>query len=299
MYEYYQEFKDKEFVAAHLDQLADIIDWHIKGTRFNIHLTQEGFLSAGEDKAQLTWMDARVGEYVVTPRHGCPVEIQALWYNAVKIYQFFAAEVNRTDDNGTADACEQLYSQMEKNFPIHFINDDGYLNDVVLPDLKVDDSLRPNQIYVLSLPFSLLNKAQEKKVFATVKKQLFTPYGLRTLNSDHPDFKPLYGGDQWHRDTAYHQGTVWPFLLGDYFLAMKKLEGNSTAYRKHLKETVEVLKKHFYEADCIHGISEIFDGKTPCEGRGTTHQAWSIAALLMVLLPRNDFNKPKSTKHKS
>ncbi len=284
LYEYFVKFNDKVFIQQHFDKLTDIIKWHIKGTRYLIHLTDEGFIYAGEGKSQLTWMDARVGDYVVTPRHGCPVEIQALWYNALTIYQLLAGELNITSEKNLSADCAEIAQRLKTNFTRYFLNQAGYLNDVVIPNSSIDESIRPNQVYVLSLPFSLLEKGIEKQVFEVVKEQLFTPYGLRTLNEAHPDFKPRYGGDQWYRDTAYHQGTVWPFLLGDYFLAMIKIKGKTPKVKKEIEDTLEQLRTHFYEADCIHGISEIFDGKVPSAGRGTVHQAWSVGALLQVLL---------------
>ena len=287
LYEYYKKFDDPAFVEKHFEKLTDIIEWHMKGTRYHIHLTEEGFLYAGEGNSQLTWMDARVGDYVVTPRHGCPVEIQALWYNALKIYQFLAEEIRANGETSQSFTCKVLCRQLEKNFPKYFLNEAGYLNDIVIPGAATDESLRPNQVYVLSLPFSLLSKEEERSVMAILREQLYTPYGLRTLPANHPDFKPMYGGDQWHRDTAYHQGTVWPFLLGDYLLAMRKIEGDTPGVRKRIAASLQVLEQHFYEQDCIHGISEIFDGEAPGPGRGTAHQAWSVGALLQALLPGN------------
>ena len=284
LYEYYQKFGDKKFVKDNFSALTEIIEWHIKGTRFNIKANEEGLLSAGEGIAQLTWMDARVGDYVVTPRHGFPVEIQALWFNALKIYTFFSKELKLETGDKLLDTSVSICKKLETNFKKYFVNDAGYLNDVIVPGKSADHALRPNQIYVISLPFSLVSKKQERKIFEVVQKELYTPLGLRTLNKTHPDFKSIYKGDQWHRDTAYHQGTVWPFLLGDYFLAQLKVYNNSKKVRKEVLAALEPLKKHFYENDCIHGISEIFDGLSPNEGRGTIQQAWSISGLLLTYL---------------
>jgi len=154
-------------------------------------------------------MDARVGDHVVTPRHGCPVEIQALWYNALQIYSFFSKELSLPLAEDLEKSIPSIISKIKTNFSFRFLNDKGYLNDVVNGE-EVDDDLRPNQIYVLSLPFSLLQPAVEKRIFKRVQEELYTPFGLRTLERSHPDFKPIYKGDQWNRDTAYHQGTVWP-----------------------------------------------------------------------------------------
>lgn len=277
LYEYHQKFRDLEFVATRLEALTGILDHHLAGARYNIRVTPEGFLSGGEGLAQLTWMDARVGDHVVTPRHGCPVEIQALWYNALRIYQYFAGTLNKPYGKyqAVADALQQ-------NFKKYFQRPGGSLNDVVTPD-GADASIRPNQIYVVSLPFSLLDKTDEKKVVENVREHLLTAYGLRTLSPEHPDFKPEYGGTPWQRDTAYHQGTVWPFLLGEYITAWLKVHDWSEQSRQEALQLLEPLKKHFYQQGCIFGIAEIFDGQTPLSGKGTIHQAWSVGALIKTL----------------
>jgi len=179
---------------------------------------------------------------------------------------------------------KQVSKKLKKNFANYFYNEQGYLNDVIIPGKMVDDDLRPNQVYAVSLPFSMLTKAQEKSIITVLQAHLFTPYGLRTLNKEHPDFKPIYAGDQWQRDTAYHQGTVWPFLLGDYYMAFLKTHKYSNKSKQEVKTAIEGLKVHFYEADCIHGISEIFDGLVSQKGRGTIQQAWSISGLLKVMI---------------
>lgn len=284
LFEFYEKFQDKTFIKANFDKLTSIIQWHLKGTRYNIHITEEGFLYAGEGNVQLTWMDARVGDYVVTPRRGCPVEIQALWFNALKIYLYFTEELDISSNMDLFNTCNDLSEKLAQNFRLHFLNQEGYLNDVVNPGTSVDHSIRPNQIYALSLPFSLLKKREAQSVFQVVKEELFTPLGLRTLNTDHPNFKPVYKGDQWQRDTAYHQGTVWPFLLGDYFQAQLKVSDNREKVIGEIEKSLEALQQHFYEQDCIHGISEIFDGLKPNDGRGTIQQAWSIGALLKIMI---------------
>lgn len=281
LYEYYRKFHDSEFIAASFDQLTNILEHHIKGTRYGIKATPEGFLSGGEGLSQLTWMDARIGDYVVTPRHGCPVEIQALWFNALRIYQFFAGKLNKPYAQYAA-----LAKKLGQNFPKFFVRKGGGLNDVIIRDGEkwvTDSSIRPNQIYAASLPFSMLSAEQEKAVVREVEKHLLTDYGLRTLSPEHADFHPVYAGDQWHRDSAYHQGTVWPFLLGEYIAAYQKVNDWSEAALKHTEKMLEPLKKHFYQQDCILGISEIFDGKMPRQGKGAVHQAWSVGALIKVL----------------
>lgn len=191
LYDYFQKFGDKAFVEENFDHLTDIIRWHLKGTRYHIHVTDEGFLYGGEGIAQLTWMDARVGDFVVTPRHGCPVEIQALWYNALKIYGFMAKEVGISGKEDLSDTCQHTAERLTKNFKAHFWNKAGYLNDVVTPGFPADESLRPNQIYIVSLPFSLLEKNEEAQVFEMVKKHLYTPAGCALLARSIPISNPL------------------------------------------------------------------------------------------------------------
>ncbi|MFN0215239.1 MAG: amylo-alpha-1,6-glucosidase [Saprospiraceae bacterium] len=282
LYEYYQKFQDLEFVAEHLDTLTEILEQHLVGTRYNIRVTPEGFLAGGEGLAQLTWMDARVGDFVVTPRHGCPVEIQALWFNALRIYQYFAGTLNRPYSKYQA-----IGDILLGNFKKYFVRSNGALSDVIMPNdsgYTADNALRPNQIYVVSLPFPLLDRHEEKKVVETVQAHLLTDFGLRTLTPEHPDYKPAYGGSPWERDTAYHQGTVWPFLLSEYAAAFLKVNEWSEKSQKEVQALLEPLKHHFYQEDCILGISEIFDGKTPRSGKGTVQQAWSVGAVLKIML---------------
>jgi predicted glycogen debranching enzyme len=281
MYEYYEKFGDKEFIKKSFDKLTEIIQFHKSGTRYDIHETPEGFLYGGQGIAQLTWMDARVGDYVVTPRHGCPVEIQALWYNALKIYSHFAEALKKSDV--IFDSVADSIQRFETNFSKEFFNENGYLNDVVLPNRSADASLRCNQIYAVSLPFSPLDKTQQQQVLNTVTDKLLTPYGLRTLSQDHPDFRATFGGDVWQRDSAYHQGTVWPFLMSEYTEAYLKVHGKNAKTKDYIHQLIQPLKHHFYQENCIMGVSEIFDGDTPKLGKGTIQQAWSVSALIRIL----------------
>ncbi|MEM6376662.1 MAG: amylo-alpha-1,6-glucosidase, partial [Bacteroidota bacterium] len=199
-----------------------------------------------------------------------------------KIYAFLAKELKKDSKTCLITESQAWAKRIEQNFPVYFLNDAAYLNDVVVQGEAPDDTFRPNQIYVLSLPFSLLKKKEEKQIFEAIQQHLFTPYGLRTLKEDHEAFKPIYQGDQWNRDTAYHQGTIWPFLLGAYYTAQLKLYRNTKKLRAEILENIQVLENHFYNSDGIHCISEIFDGSDPSDGRGTIQQAWSISALLQV-----------------
>jgi len=278
VYDYYLKFNDHKFVTEHIDKLEQIIQKHIEGTRYNIKLTEEGFIYGGEDGYQLTWMDARVDGYVVTPRVGCPVEITALWYNALKIHQFLSDAIKHDSPIKTAS----LIKKVEKNFKKYYLNEEGYLNDVVNPNSPPDTSFRCNQLYAISLPFTLLNNTQSKKIVKLVTEKLFTDYGIRSLEVDDSSFRDIYEGDQWSRDTAYHQGTVWGFVMGEYIEAFLKVNNYKDSAKKKVKNMLEPLQEHFYKEDCIHGVSEIFDGLEPKTGRGCINQAWSVSALIKI-----------------
>ncbi len=279
LHDYYEKFKDKTFIRSVFDQLTEIIVCHIKGTRYNIHITKEGLLYGGHEGTQLTWMDAKVGNYVVTPRIGCPVEINALWFNALNIYIAFGKLLGKN-----VDVYVNRANDFKHVFRHWFINENGYLNDVVNPGRESDDRIRPNQLYAISLPYSPLTLAEGKRLLQVITEHLYTDYGLRSLSPKDPDFKPIFSGDQWHRDNAYHQGTVWSFLWGEYALAYMKMHKGSKASRKWVKDHVSRLKHHFYQAEGLYCISENFDGKEPLKGKGCIQQAWSIGMTLLALL---------------
>ena len=279
-YDYQKKFEDIAFVKDHIEILKNILDQHIAGARYNIHITEEGFIYGGECKVQLTWMDAIVGGKVITPRVGCPVEVNALWYNALKIYENFCEILNVDIEAGYLE----LIGKFESNFTKFFINPQGTLFDVIIPGISQDNALRPNQIYCLSLPFGVLDNDQQRCIFEAVENKLYTPYGLRTLDPDSPEYKPNYEGNQWSRDHAYHQGTVWPFLLHEYFQAYFKIYGTSTENKKKVMLELEPLRKHFYQDNGIHCISEIFNGSEPQEGKGCIQQAWSVAAIIKLYI---------------
>ncbi len=277
IYKYYEYTKDKAFVQSILPVLKDIIDWHYKGTRYTIHVdSADELLYGGQDGVQLTWMDAKVGDWVVTPRKGKPVEINALWYNALSIMEFLLTE---NGNKAEASKYKMKARVVSNSFNEKFWNEEGgYLYDCLDGDFK-DASLRPNQIYAISLPFPLLTKEKATKVFQVVKDNLFTPKGLRSLNASHPDYKPVYGGDPWHRDGAYHQGTVWSFQLGAYIDALMEVKG-----AKGKSEATSILKEffnHLNEAG-VSSVSEIFDAEPPHTSRGCMAQAWGVAEVLRV-----------------
>ena len=278
VYEYYTKFQDIDFVKEHLNALKEILDWHINGTRYDIHVTPEGFLYGGQEGVQLTWMDAIVNGKVITPRIGCPIEINALWYNALKIYGEFCLVLNIELQQKYTD----ISSRFKYNFEAFFMNSEGTLHDVIIPNGLTDASFRSNQIYCLSLPFTLLNLDQQKHIFEAIKSKLYTPYGLRTLEKDDPEFKAFYQGNQWDRDHAYHQGTVWPYIIFEYYEVFFKLYGDSDENKRKVIKELLPLKNHFYKEQGLHCISEVFDGENPLEGKGTIQQAWSVAALIKL-----------------
>ena len=279
VYEYFQKFNDIEFLQYVYPKFEDILKHHIAGTRYNIRVTEEGFLNGGSSHTQLTWMDAKIGDFAVTPRYGCPVEINALWYNALKIYNFVAETLGIQAEPSIVSIANKL----EKNFEEAYWNDEGYLNDIYFVSGNIDRKIRPNQLYAISLPFTLLNKEKQQIVLDNVKEHLLTPLGIRTLSPTDPEFKPYYGGNAWDRDTAYHQGTVWPFVLGEYMMALLKVNDFSEEAIQECKNIIDGFQDHFYQNSGIHCIAEILDGREPKDGKGTIQQAWSVTALIRVL----------------
>jgi predicted glycogen debranching enzyme len=268
---------DKAILKDLLDKLLDIIDHHIRGTRFGIRRDPaDGLLIQGDPRYALTWMDAKLGDWVVTPRRGKAVEINALWYNALRIAEKWLNEENQ---GGRAGDIAKLADQCRQSFNQRFWNEQtGHLNDLVDGENGQDDpSCRPNQLFSISLTHPVLSEQHWQPVFENVKNRLLTPVGLRTLSQDHPDYKTDYHGDLRTRDAAYHQGTVWPWLAGPYLDAWLRI------YPDQCKEAGEflnqLLEKHLHEA-CIGSISEIFDAESPFTPRGCIAQAWSVAEIL-------------------
>lgn len=274
LHEYVERFHDTAFIRRIYPSLTSIIEWHIRGTRYDIHMLPDGLLFGGKGLVQLTWMDAKVGDVVVTPRHGCPVEINALWYNALMIYGDLGRKI---------EAGKNPYAGLAKRVKSAFVDafwNGTYLNDVVIPGEYADDAIRPNQLYALSLPYPLLEEKMANSMLATVTSRLLTPLGLRSLDPAHMDFVSSYGGDPWKRDHAYHQGTVWTFLLGEYWRACLRQKKYSRAAKKQIWTQIKPLLAHFYGNDGLHAVSEIFDGQRPATGRGCIQQAWSVGALI-------------------
>lgn len=255
--------------------LEGIIDWHVRGTRYGIKVDEaDGLLRAGEPGVQLTWMDAKVGEWpsawVVTPRIGKPVEINALWYNALIAMASFAERLRRP-----AAEYRRLASRARDGFARFLNSHTGGLYDVLDGPDGNDGSVRPNQIFAVSLPASALDEYTQRRVVELCGRELFTSYGLRSLSPAHPDYKGVYAGGVRERDGAYHQGPVWAWLLGHFALAEFRVLGDAAAAQRRL----EPLRDHLMDA-ALGSVSEIFDGDAPHAPRGAPSQAWSVACTL-------------------
>lgn len=262
----------KEQIFPHL---KEIISAYEKGTDFSIYMEDDGLIHAGSGLDQITWMDVRIGDWVATPRHGKPVEINALWYNALRIMESLCEKFDED-----ASAYRTRAEQVKESFNAKFWDSANQcLFDVVDGD-EPDDHIRPNQVYAVSLPFSLLPEEQEKAVVALVEKELFVGCGLRSLAPDHPDYHGIYCGALAKRDAAYHQGTAWGFLLGGFFSAYMKVNHHSSSAAANAVRMLEPVRKHLTDSGCIGSISEIFDGDTPHNPRGCYAQAWSVGEVL-------------------
>jgi glycogen debranching enzyme len=258
-----------------LAAMSSILDGYRRGTRFNIRLDEDGLLAAGQPGVQLTWMDAKVGDWVVTPRIGKPVEVQALWLNALAIASHYL------------EGWQGLFNHGLDSFRARFWNHERHcLYDVVDVDHRageVDGSLRPNQIFAVGgLPVQLLDDEQARLVVEAVEDRLLTPLGLRSLAPGEPGYAPRYEGGVWQRDGAYHQGTVWPWLVGPFVEAWVRVHGNTDAAKQEARERfLAPLLRHLEEAGLGH-ISEIADADPPHVPRGCPFQAWSVGEALRL-----------------
>lgn len=276
VYEYYRRTQDTVFVKSAYQIMAQIIDWYKEGTDFGIKMDEDGLIMAGRDYDQVTWMDVRVGDILPTPRHGKPVEINAYWYNALCIMEKFK-KFYPEDERDYA----RMAARVKESFEEKFWNErKGCLKDV-LSGTKADNQIRCNQIWAVSLPFSVLSPERERQVVDTVFQKLYTPYGLRTLAPEDEEFKPFYGGEQLKRDLAYHQGTVWVFPLGGYYLAYLKVHGYSKEAREYVGRQLEAITGALREG-CIGQLPEIYDGLNPVSSKGCFAQAWSVGEVLRV-----------------
>jgi predicted glycogen debranching enzyme len=251
--------------------LQEIIEWHQRGTRYNIHVDPaDGLLYAGELGMQLTWMDAKVGGWVVTPRIGKPVEINALWYNTLCSMADLARRLNEP-----ADHYEALAEQTRAGFGRFWNQEMSYCYDVIGGPDGDDPALRPNQLLAVSLPHSPLSPEQQRAVVDACARHLLTSHGLRSLSPDDPAYVGHYGGDQRRRDAAYHQGTVWGWLIGPFVRAHLRVYRDPALAQSYLMPLIRHLAGHG-----VGSISEIFDGDPPFTPRGCIAQAWSVAELL-------------------
>lgn len=274
---YYLEFGDLDFVREAMPVMMEIVAWYRKGTDFRIRMEEDGLISAGEGYDQVTWMDVRIKEVLPTPRHGKPVEINAYWYNDLKVMEAFS----KLTGIGDAPAYAMLAEKVKASFNEKFWNEEkGCLLDVVSGTAS-DSQIRCNQIWAVSVPFGMLDWERERQVVETVYTHLYTPYGLRSLSPEDPQFRPSYGGSLWDRDLSYHQGTVWGFPLGGYYLACLKVNGYSRTSMERVKNQLDMLEGTLREG-CIGQVAEIFDGENPSTSRGCFAQAWSVGELLRV-----------------
>ncbi|MFZ5952599.1 MAG: amylo-alpha-1,6-glucosidase [Candidatus Rifleibacteriota bacterium] len=289
-YKYIEYTDDYDFVRDFLyEGMTQIIEAFQAGTHFDIKMDHEdGLISAGNPDVQLTWMDAKVDGWVVTPRNGKAVEVNALWYNALRIFAIFQEKFE-----GHSREVTSLAKKVKSSFRRTFWNEEKQcLYDVIASDGKVDDSFRPNQIFAVYLPFSLLEHPQEKQIVDQVFSRLYTSYGLKSLASDDDRYEGFYGGDRIKRDGAYHQGTVWGYLIGPFISAFLKMNNFSMEAQLRASNMIEPFKNHLMREGCLGSISEIFDGNMPHTPRGCFAQAWSVAELLRCYVEDIKGQKP-------
>jgi predicted glycogen debranching enzyme len=294
---YFRQSKDRHLLDYVLPKLLDIVGHHLRGTLFNIHVDpNDGLLVQGEEGYQLTWMDAKVGDWVVTPRRGKAVEINALWYNALKLLESWLRDSDRSAD---ADGIAEHAAKAKRSFNEKFWNKrTGYLFDVIDGnDPEADAYCRPNQIFAISLDYPILEESRWEDVLHVVKERLLTPVGLRSLAAGERDFKPKYDGDLRSRDAAYHQGTVWAWLIGPFVDAWLRVHPNDNQTARSFLDGF----RQQLESACVGSISEIFDAEPPFLPRGCCAQAWSVAEVLRCFVKTSgaseQFDSQTSRKH--
>lgn len=291
VYEYEQKTKDSDFVKRAYPVMKEIVEWYQKGTDFNIHMDEDGLIVAGSGFDQVTWMDVRVENILPTPRHGKPVEINAYWYNALCMMDEWQKRFGKNQEkNGPLSESilieadfdyASLAAKVKKSFVEKFWNAEKKCLKDVISGTKADNQIRCNQIWAVSQPFSVLPAEKEKQVVETVFRHLYTPYGLRTLSPEDKEFRPFYGGAQLDRDLAYHQGTVWTFPMGAYYLAYLKVNNYSADARAYVTEQLSLLEPALREG-CVGQLPEIYDGANPVSSKGCFAQAWSVGEILRV-----------------
>ena len=274
---YYEKTQDIKFVEEMYPVMQRIISGYERGTNFNIHMEEDGLISAGEGLDQVTWMDVRVGEILPTPRHGKPVEINAYWYNALCIMQRFSEVLKKNE----AQKYGELAQKVKESFAREFWMEEKHCLKDVISETKADTQIRCNQIWAVSMPFTMLDEEKERQIVDTVFERLYTPYGLRTLDPKDEEFHASYGGEMIKRDLAYHQGTVWTFPMGGYYLAYLKVNKDSREAKEIVAKQLEVLESAMREG-CIGQLPEIYDGEIPVSSKGCFAQAWSVGEILRV-----------------
>lgn len=279
--EYTGDDEDYEFIKNEIyEKLEEIIHFYSTKTDFSIYMEKDGLIHAGGGYDQVTWMDVRVGTWVVTPRHGKTVEINALWYNALKVMEKLSSRFGKISEYGkTPEEYADMANKAKESFNREFWNEkDMCLYDVVDGNVA-DDKIRPNQIYAVSLPYTMLDEKKSKAVVEKVISELYATYGLRTLSKDDAEYQPYYKGKLHDRDAAYHQGTAWAYPLGALITAYIKTFGKSEETKAYARHMLEPLKDHLRDG-CIGSIAEIFDGNEPNISRGAYSQAWSVGETL-------------------
>jgi predicted glycogen debranching enzyme len=265
---------DADTLRKLLPVLLDIVQHHLRGTKFGIHIDpNDGLFTQGAEGYQLTWMDAKVGDWVVTPRRGKAVELNALWYNALCLMQSWTGQYGGGGGIDFAALAARARESFNRRF---WFEAGGYLYDVVDGEHSDDTCCRPNQVFAISLPHPVLDRERWEPVMKVIRERLLTPAGLRSLAPGEPDYKSRYYGDLRARDAAYHQGTVWAWLIGPYVDAELKLPGVD---RSRLRDLLAGFDQHLEEG-CVGQISEVFDAETPYLSRGCVAQAWSVAEVL-------------------
>ena len=274
---YYEKTQDIKFVEEMYPVMQRIISGYERGTNFNIHMEEDGLISAGAGLDQVTWMDVRVGEILPTPRHGKPVEINAYWYNALCIMQRFSEVLKKNEEQKYGELAQKVKESFAREF---WMEEKHCLKDVI-SETKADTQIRCNQIWAVSMPFTMLDEEKERQIVDTVFERLYTPYGLRTLDPKDEEFHASYGGEMIKRDLAYHQGTVWTFPMGGYYLAYLKVNKDSREAKEIVAKQLEVLESAMREG-CIGQLPEIYDGEIPVSSKGCFAQAWSVGEILRV-----------------
>ena len=278
MEQYVRHTGDKAILAALLPTFVDIVRHHVQGTRFGIGVDPaDGLLRQGQQGYQLTWMDAKVDDWVVTPRRGKAVEINALWYNALRLLERWTSELGGASDVNLGALADRAFASFNARF---WFEEGGYLYDVVDGESGDDAACRPNQVFAISLDFPVLDRARWPPVMTIVRDRLLTPVGLRSLAPGHADYKAKYYGDLRARDAAYHQGTVWAWLIGPFVDAWLKVYPDDRTGARRLLEGFDL---HLDDA-CVGSISEVFDAEEPYVPRGCVAQAWSVAEVLRGLV---------------